>query len=123
MPLRRPGDQSARRVRRPSGGRKRLIEKNPELRSALDRLIEPTTRGDPENPRRWTCKSAANLTAVLRQQGFAISERTVNRLLHDLGYRRQANKKTRDGRQNPDRDAQFQFIEPLAKFIGRAIFS
>ena len=104
---------------RVGGGRKQLPEKNPELRSALDRLIDPTPRGDPENPLRCTCKRAANLAAILRQQGYVISERTATRLLHDLGYRLHANTTPLEGRQNPDRDAQFQFRDRRVRAFQR----
>ena len=71
------------------------------------------------SPLRWTCKSAAKLAAALQAQGHAVSERTVNRLLHDLGYSLQANRKTIEGRQHPDRDAQFQYINRRAKAFQR----
>ena len=76
----------------------------------LERHLEPVTRGDPESPLRWTCNSAARLADQLTAEGHPVSERTVNRLLHALGYSLQANRKTLEGRQHPDRDAQFQRI-------------
>ena len=100
----------AGRQRRAGGGRKRLSEQDPDLRTALEQLVEPLSRGDPTSPLRWTCKSAAKLAAQLQAQGHPVSERTVNRMLHELGYRLQTNRKTLEGRQHPDRDAQFAHI-------------
>ena len=103
------------RVRRPGGGRKPLGAHDPHLVRALETLLDPVTRGDPMSLLRWTCKSAAKLAAALQTQGHVVSERTVNRLLHDLGYSLQANRKTLEGRAHPDRDAQFQYINRRAK--------
>src|ERR671938_1256869 len=103
------------RVRRPGGGRKPLGAHNPHLVRALETLLDPVTRGDPMSLLRWTCKSAAKLAAALQTQGHRVSERTVNRLLHDLGYSLQANRKTLEGRAHPERDAQFQYINRRAK--------
>ena len=105
------GPARGRRVRRRGGGRKALIDHNPQLLEALERKLDPVTRGDPMGPLLWTCLSAARLAAALRAEGHTVSERSVNRLLHDLGYRLQANRKTLEGRQHPDRDAQFQHID------------
>lgn len=99
-----------RRARRQGGGRKPLAEHDPKLERALEILVDPVTRGDPMSPLRWTCKSAANLAAELRAQGHTVSERTVNRLLHASGYSLQSNRKTIEGGDHPDRDAQFQHI-------------
>lgn len=101
---------SAGRTRRQGGGRKPLTEHDPKLERALEVLVDPVTRGDPMSPLRWTCKSAANLAAELRAQGHAVSERSVNRLLHASGYSLQSNRKTIEGGDHPDRDAQFQHI-------------
>ena len=98
------------RLRRPGGGRKSLVERDPELLAALDRKLDPVTRGDPMSPLRWTCLSAAKLAAALCAEGHAVSGRSVNRLLHRLGYSLQANRKKLEGRQHPDRDAQFRRI-------------
>ena len=98
------------RLRRRGGGRKPLAEHDPELLVALERKLDPVTRGDPMGPLCWTCRSAARLAAELRSEGHAVSERSVNRLLHALGYSLQANRKTLEGRQHADRDAQFQHI-------------
>ena len=103
------------RVRRPGGGRKPLGAHDPHLVRALETLLDPVTRGDPMSLLRWTCKSAAKLAVGLQTQGHAVSERTVNRLLHDLGYSLQSNRKTLEGRAHPDRDAQFHYINRRAK--------
>jgi hypothetical protein len=108
------------RVRRPGGGRKRTVEKDPGLLTALERLIEPTTRGDPESPLRWTCKSVRELAETLRTQGHRVSRQLVAELLHTLEYSLQANRKVLEGQQHPDRDAQFEHLnarvqEQLAK--------
>src|SRR5256886_108330 len=103
------------RVRRRGGGRKPLSLHDPHLLHTLETLVDPVTRGDPMSLLRWTGKSAAQLAAALRAQGHPVSERTVNRLLHDLGYSLQSNRKTLEGRAHPDRDAQFQYINRRAK--------
>ena len=98
------------RQRSPGAGRKRLTVRDPGLLLALEKLLDPMTRGDPMGPLRWTCNSAARLAQELRTRGHRASERTVNRLLHEAGYRLQANRKTLEGKQHPDRDAQFRRI-------------
>ena len=98
------------RQRHAGGGRKPLAATDTTLLADLDQLIDPDTRGDPESPLRWTCKSTYHLAEALRQQGHAISQRTVYRLLQQLGYSLQSNRKTEEGTDHPDRDAQFQFI-------------
>jgi transposase len=100
----------AGRIRRPGGGRKFLEETDRGLGDALDALIDPTTRGDPESPLRWTCKSTRRLAAELGRQGHPASARTVAALLHEMGYSLQANRKTREGGRHPDRNAQFEYI-------------
>lgn len=107
------------RIRRLGGGRRTLGEGDPRLLAALERLVEPVTRGDPMSPLRWTCKSAARLAEELQGQGQAVSERTVNRLLHALGYSLQSNRKTIEGRQHPDRDAQFQYLNRRVRAFQR----
>jgi hypothetical protein len=107
------------RLRRPGGGRKPLVDHDPDLLRDLEALVDPVTRGDPMSPLRWTCKSAAKLADGLGSRGHAVSERTVNRLLHGLGYSLQANRKTIEGRQHPDRDAQFQYINRRVKAFQR----
>jgi transposase len=98
------------RVRRAGAGRPGISEREPGLSEALDALIDPVTRGDPESPLRWTSKSAAKLAEALREMGHEVVDRTVLRLLKAKGYSLQANRKTREGTQHPDRDAQFQHI-------------
>jgi transposase len=107
------------RQRRPGGGRKPLLEVDPTLLADLDRLIDPATRGDPESPLRWTCKSTYQLAEALQQQGHAISQPSVYRLLDRLGYSLQSNRKTEEGADHPDRDAQFQFIYRQVKRFQR----
>lgn len=116
-----PAEREAarRRVRRPGGGRKALVEHDPDLLRDLETLVDPMTRGDPMSPLRWTCKSAAKLAVELQAQGHAASERSVNRLLHDLGYSLQSNRKTIEGKGHPDRDAQFQYINRRVKTFQR----
>jgi Rhodopirellula transposase DDE domain len=107
------------RLRRPGGGRKPLTDHDTDLLPALETLVDPETRGDPMSPLRWTCKSAAKLAAELQALGHAVSERTVNRLLHVLGYSLQVNRKTIEGKGHPDRDAQFQYISRRVKAFQR----
>jgi transposase len=109
----RQADPQARvekRLRREGGGRKRLDEVSPSVRAALDRLVEPATRGDPHSPLRWSCKSTARLAQELTRQGHPIGARTVARLLKEMGYSLQGNRKTKEGASHPDRNAQFDFI-------------
>ena len=98
------------RIRRPGGGRKAMVVIDPTLRDDLERLVEPTSRGDPESPLRWTCKSVRKLAAELTARGHQTSHRMVADLLHDLGYSLQANQKTLEGSQHPDRNAQFEYV-------------
>lgn len=111
---------SGKRVRRPGGGRKRLIDDDPLLVAHLDALVEPTSRGDPESPLRWTCKSTRQLAAALQQHGHKVGRQKVAELLSDLGYSLQANRKTKEGAQHADRDAQFTYIsEQVQAFQSR----
>ncbi len=105
----------AGRVRRPGAGRKPLTETDPTLLADLERLLDGESRGDPEQPLRWTAKSLRNLAAELRAQGHEISARSVAPLLRQLGYSLQANAKTREGASHPDRDAQFRQINATVK--------
>jgi hypothetical protein len=98
------------RVRRPGGGRKPIKETDPGVVEDLERLVDPATRGDPDSPLRWTSKSLPKLAGALVGMGHQISADTVGALLRLLGYRLQANRKTRAGSQHPDRDAQFEHI-------------
>ena len=102
------------RVRRPGAGRKPVEHTNPDLLTALEALVDPATRGDPESPLRWTAKSTATLAGELARQGHVVSARTVARLLKGAGYSLQANAKTVEGRQHPDRDAQFRYLNEQA---------
>jgi len=97
-------------IRRPGGGRKQLIETDPELMQALESLVDPVTRGDPMSPLRWTCKSTQKLSEELRRRNHPVGPRTVASLLRHAGYSLQANRKTREGKQHPDRNAQFEYI-------------
>jgi Rhodopirellula transposase DDE domain len=102
-------------IRRPGGGRNYLEVTDPGLVDALDALIDPLTRGDPESPLRWTCKSTRRLAAALRGKGHPVSARTVAALLGQMGYSLQANRKTREGGKHPDRNAQFEYINSQTK--------
>jgi len=109
-----------RRVRRPGGGRKALVHSDETLFEDLNRLLDPVTRGDPLSPLRWTCKSTANLAGELRTLGHTVSQASVWRLLDELGYSMQSNRKTREGADHPDRNAQFEFISTTAQeFLAR----
>ena len=103
----------AGRVRRPGAGRRPLLAVNPALRVALERLIDPATRGDPMSPLRWTSKSTRHLAEVLTKAGHAVSHETLAKVLHELGYSLQAATKTVEGTQHPDRNAQFEYINRL----------
>ena len=98
------------RVRRSGGGRKRTESLDPDVLPTLERLVELTTRGDPESPLRWTCKSTRNLAEELRGQGHSLSHVTVARLLAEADYSLQGNRKTMEGTSHPDRNAQFEYI-------------
>lgn len=98
------------RTRRPGGGRKRAVEKDGRLLADLDALVEPTASGDPDSPLRWAAKSVRVLAAALQGMGHDVSYHLVADLLHLLNYSLQANRKTREGPQHPDRDAQFRYI-------------
>lgn len=102
--------EKGKRIRASGGGRKSINEHDPTLRLDIERLVEPTTRGDPESPLRWTCKSARQLAAALQAQGHIVGRQKVADLLTELGYSLQANRKTKEGADNPDRDAQFNYI-------------
>ena len=101
---------AAARVRSPGGGRRTLTQSDPGLLEALERLIDPATRGDPMSPLRWTCKSTAKLAEELTRQNHPVSDRTVAMLLKQSGYSLQANRKSREGSSHPDRNAQFEYI-------------
>ena len=101
---------SPERTRRPGGGRKRATDKDVTLAADLDALVEPTASGDPDSPLRWTSKSVRRLAKELRAQGHEVSHTLVAELLQASGYSLQGNRKTREGPQHPDRDAQFRYI-------------
>lgn len=98
------------RQRIPGGGRKPLTETDPGLMRALEALVAPMTRGHPESPLRWTCKSTRKLSEELKRQNHPVTDRTVAALLKQAGYSLQANQKTREGSNHPDRNAQFEYI-------------
>lgn len=98
------------RVRAAGGGRKKLADKDASLLSALDALVEPTSRGDPMSPLRWTCKSTYRLSEELKRQGYEVSQRTVCDLLGQMGFSLQSTRKTREGGKHEDRNAQFTHI-------------
>ncbi len=113
--LQEGGGASEGRIRRKGGGRKKTVVKDPRLREDRERLVEPVTRGDPESPLRWTCKSVRKLAAELRHQGHQVSHQLVSELLHERGYSLQVNRKTREGGDHPDRDAPFEHVNTQAQ--------
>ena len=108
--LRSAGNGLGARLRRPGGGRKRAVARQPGLPAALERLIEDAIRGDPGSPLRWVSRSQRHLVQALTAQGFQVSQRLVGKLLRELNYGCQANRKTREGSNNPDRNAQFEHV-------------
>jgi len=106
------------RVRRPGGGRKRLQDTDPGLVEALDRMVDPDSRGDPMSPLRWTSKSTTQLAKALTAAGHPVSADVVGRLLREAGYSLQAAVKTREGNQHPDRDAQFRYLNEQVRSFG-----
>jgi len=116
----------AGRVRRPGAGRPPIEQRDPTLRADLEALIEPTVRGDPESPLRWTTRSVRSLAAELRRKGHAVSHQTVSEQLHDMEYSLQANRKTLEGTSHPDRDAQFRHIHAAVQLqlsLGEPVIS
>jgi len=108
------------RIRRSGGGRRRATRNDPQLLPALDRLVEPTSRGDPESPMRWTIKSSRTLAEELTRQSHPVSHATVATLLEQAGYSLQGNRKTREGVSHPDRNAQFEYLNAeVARFLNR----
>ena len=103
------------KIRVPGGGRKKVVDKDPTVVSDLETLIEPTSRGDPESPLRWTSKSTRKLAEELKKMGHKVSHSRVADMLHVLGYSLQANKKTIEGTSHPDRDQQFNYINEKCK--------
>ena len=100
------------RQRRVGGGRKRLAEEQPEIVEAIEKIVDPATRGDPMAPLKWSSKSLSKISAELSQQGWSVSEKTIRRILYDdLQYSLQGLQKSKEGaRQHPDRDQQFQYL-------------
>lgn len=113
--LRSPSPLVSTRQRRVGGGRKRLEHHNQTLHRAVEELIEPTERGDPQSPLRWTCKSLTNLQSELREQGYRVGRTKLSKVLKELGYSLQGNRKTREGKDHPDRDEQFKHIAKRVK--------
>jgi Rhodopirellula transposase DDE domain len=107
------------RQRRTGGGRKSLEFNQKDLADAVDRLVEPTGRGDPQSPLRWTCKSLSNLQRELMAQGIRVGRTKISKILRSLGYSLQGNRKTREGTNHPDRNAQFEHIARRVKACGR----
>jgi hypothetical protein len=108
--LRSARNELGARLRRPGAGRKSAVTQQPELPAALERLIEDAIRGDPTSPLRWVSRSQRHLVKALTAQGFKVSQRVVGKLLRELNYSCQANRKTREGSNNPDRNAQFEHV-------------
>ena len=104
------GGAECGRIRRVGAGRPGIKQSQPGIEQALEKLVDPMTRGDPQSPLRWTCKSRAKLAAALSNAGWKVSTTTVGRLLHELGYRLQSVRKSREGTSHPDRNAQFEHI-------------
>ncbi len=102
-------------IRKAGGGRKPIVEKDPELLVDLDNLISPETRGDPMSPLRWCCKSTRNIEKALKDKGHKISYRVIGEILKNMGYSLQSNRKTDEGKQHPDRDEQFHYINDTVK--------
>lgn len=103
------------RIRKKGGGRKKLLEKEPRVLLALDKLVDPVTRGDPMSPLRWTCKSTRQLADALKKKGFNVSHVSIADMLKKMGYSLQANAKVIEGGDHPDRDKQFHYINKLSK--------
>jgi len=113
------GQVESQRIRKEGGGRRRLAESDRRLLKDLLKLVEASTRGDPQCPLLWTCKSTRRLSAELTEQGHQVSPQTVSRLLHEMGYSLQANRKTVEGASHPDRNAQFAHINKKVKNFHR----
>jgi hypothetical protein len=103
------------RIRRPGGGRKAITESDPKLVDRLEAIIDEQTRGDPESPLRWTCKSTRAIADALTRRKHPISHTKVAQILHSVGYSLQGNRKTEEGEDHPDRDAQFRHINAAVK--------
>jgi hypothetical protein len=112
-------EEIEQRVRRPGGGRRRLSEQDPSLQRDLEELLQSDTRGEPSSPLLWTSKSTRKLAEELQKEGHQVSRMTVDRMLNDMDYSLQANRKTLEGKQHPDRDAQFHFIAKKVRSFQR----
>ena len=108
-----PADSDSDKQRKPGGGRKKKTDTDPEIKKALENLLEPYTSGDPVRALRWTCKSTANLAEELTKIGHPVSPRTVASLLKEMNYSLQSNRKRFEGKQHPDRNAQFEYINQM----------
>ncbi len=109
------GDEDVSRIRSKGSGRKKLTIKYPEIEECIEDIIEPDTRGDPESPLRWTCKSVRNISDFLGGKGYSVSRQSVARILRAMEYSLQGNRKTKEGTDHPDRDKQFRFISRTCK--------
>ena len=117
---------AAGRIRRPGAGRHQLLVRDPELPRALEALVEPLARGDPQSPLRWTCKSTRTLAAELSSQNHPVSHEKIAQFLRDMDYSLQGNRKTEEGADHPDRDAQFHYINDQVRralAAGRPVIS
>jgi hypothetical protein len=112
-------EERKHRVRSPGGGRKQLSQTDRTLRKDLEELVNPATRGDPQSPLRWTCKSTRNLAEALKDKGHHVSHQTVARLLQEMDYSLQVNCKTKEGASHPDRNAQFEYIAKQVRSFQR----
>lgn len=110
------------RIRRPGGGRKPITQSDPQLGDRLEAMIEEQTRGDPESPLRWTCKSTRVIAQALTRHKHPVSHSKVAQMLHDLGYSLQGNRKTEEGEDHPDRDVQFRHINAAVKQYLRRVW-
>ena len=115
-----PAAATAMRIRRPGGGRKRTVSKDATLVHDLEQLVEPLSRGDPESPLRWTCKSVRKLADELKQQGHQVSHELVANLLTDGAITLQGNRKTEEGKDHPDRNTQFEHINHKVRSFQRS---
>ncbi len=109
------GEARTERQRRPGGGRKALVVRQEGWVEALERMVSPTTRGDPMSPLRWTCKSTRNLATELRREGYRVSHVSVGKKLHELGYSLHALRKSLEGAEHPDRNGQFEHITAMVE--------
>ena len=117
------GEAKAEQIRLRGAGRKKLVNSSPEICKLIEELIEPDTRGDPEAPLRWTCKSVRNIADFLKSKGHPIGRQSVANILHDLDFSLQGNRKTKEGKNHQDRDKQFRFISKMTKkFLSQTAF-